>query len=70
MLDCDIVVSESELQSRYYACFRTNTLGMGMNPFIPSYGLDSNISPFYKDGFFIKQLMKDDTLLKENKDFR
>ena len=26
VLDCDILVSESELQSRYYVHFRTNTL--------------------------------------------
>ena len=37
--DCEIVVSEFELQSRYYAHFRANTLGKGMNPFIiPSMG--------------------------------
>ena len=29
-----IVVSEFELQSRYYVHFRTNTLGNGMNPLI------------------------------------
>ena len=33
-LDCDIVVSEFELQSRYYVHFRTNTLGKGMNPLL------------------------------------
>ena len=32
--DCDIVVNEFELQSRYYVHFRTNTLGKGMNPLI------------------------------------
>ena len=31
-MDCGIVVSEFELQSRYYVHFRTNTLGKGMNP--------------------------------------
>ena len=33
-MDCRIVVSEFELQSRYYIHFRTNTLGKGMNPLI------------------------------------
>ena len=33
-MDCGIVVSEFELQSRYYVHFRTNTLGKGMNPLI------------------------------------
>ena len=36
MLDCDIVVSMFELQSRYYVHFRTNALGKGMNLIIPS----------------------------------
>ena len=34
VLDCRIMVSEFELQSRYYVHFRTNTLGKGMNPVI------------------------------------
>ena len=33
-IDCEIVVSEFELQSRYDVHFRTNTLGKGMNPLI------------------------------------
>ena len=33
-LDCGTVVSEFELQSRYYVHFRTNTLEIGMNPLI------------------------------------
>ena len=33
-MDCEIVVSEFVLQSRYYVHFRTNTLGKGMNPLI------------------------------------
>ena len=32
--DCVTVVSEFELQSRYYIRFRTNTLGKGMNSLI------------------------------------
>ena len=31
-MDCEIVVSEFELQSLYYVHFRANTLGNGMNP--------------------------------------
>ena len=33
-MDCEIVVSEFVLQSRYYVHFRPNTLGKGMNPLI------------------------------------
>ena len=33
-MDCGIVVSEFELQSRYYVLFRANTLGKRMNPLI------------------------------------
>ena len=33
-MDCGIVVSEFELQSRYYIHFRANTIGKGMNPLI------------------------------------
>ena len=32
MAECGIVVSEFELQFRYYANFRTNTLGKVTNP--------------------------------------
>ena len=35
-MDCGIVVTEFELQSRYYVHFWTNTLGKGMNPLILS----------------------------------
>ena len=35
-MDCGIVVSEFELQSRYYIHFQANTLGKGMNPVILS----------------------------------
>ena len=34
IMDCEIVVSEFVLQSRYYVHFRANTLGKGMNPLI------------------------------------
>ena len=30
-LDCDIVVSEFEIKSRYYVHFQTKTIGKGMN---------------------------------------
>ena len=33
-MDCGIIISEFELQSRYYVHFRANTLGKGMNPLI------------------------------------
>ena len=33
-MNCGIVISEFELQSRYYVHFRANTLGKGMNPLI------------------------------------
>ena len=43
VLDCDIIVSEFERQSRYYIDFRTNTIEKGINPFIdPCYGLKSS----------------------------
>ena len=35
VLDCDIIVSGFELQSRYCVHFRTNTLEKGMNSHIP-----------------------------------
>ena len=34
-IDCEIVVSEFEFQSRHYVHFRENSLGKGMNPLIP-----------------------------------
>ena len=33
-MDCQNVVSEFVLQSRYYIHFWANTVGKGMNPFI------------------------------------
>ena len=54
-IDCGIVVSEFELQSRYYAPFRTNTFGKGMNPLIlPPMGLIVPLLFFYQGGFRIK----------------
>ena len=36
VLDSDIVVSKLKFQSHYYIIFQTNTLGKGMNYFIPT----------------------------------
>ena len=33
-INYELAANEFELQSRYYAHFRTNTLGKGMNPLI------------------------------------
>ena len=39
VMDCRIVVSEFELQSRYYVHFRTNFLGKSINPLtLPAVG--------------------------------
>ena len=35
VVDCDIIVIEFELRSRYYIHFWTNTIGKGMNSLIP-----------------------------------
>ena len=41
MESCDIGLNESLFQLRYYVLFRINTLGKGMDPFIPlSYWLN------------------------------
>ena len=50
VLDCDLEVSKLEFQLSYYFPFRTNTLGKGMNTFIPS---TVSLFLFYKDGFGI-----------------
>ena len=45
ILDCNIIVSEFEMQSCYYIHFLTNILGKGMRPLISlSYELNSNIA--------------------------
>ena len=36
VLQCDIVVNEFNLQSRYYVHFKDNTLGKGMKPLFSS----------------------------------
>ena len=51
-LNSRIVVSESGLQSKYYVQFQTNTLGKGMNPFIPpNHGLNSTLTVL-QEGWF------------------
>ena len=48
-LDFGIVVSELELQSRYYVHLWTNTLGKGVDPIYPSsYGLNSTTTVLLK----------------------
>ena len=37
VLNCDIVVSHSELQSCYYVHFQINTFGKGISPISSSY---------------------------------
>ena len=54
-IDCGLVISEFELQSRYYVHFRANTLGKGMNPLIPpAMGQILSLLFFKKDDFGIK----------------
>ena len=36
VLDCDIIVREFELQSRYYIRFWIDILRKGMNPLVPT----------------------------------
>ena len=45
---------EFEFQSRYYIHFRTNKLGIGMNPLILPVGWTLSLLFFNKDGFGIK----------------
>ena len=37
MLDCDIVVSKFDVQSRYYVHFWTNTFKQSMSLYLPNY---------------------------------
>ena len=51
MLDCDIIVSEFELQSH----FQTNILRVDMNPHVPTaMGQIVLFMFFYKEGFGIR----------------
>ena len=55
MLDCDIVVSEFELQSDCYIHFQTIIpLGKVWTLYFPSYGLNRTIDVLYKDYFGIR----------------
>ena len=46
-MDCEIVISDFVLQSRYYVYFQANTLGKGMNPIIlPAMGFIASL-PFF-----------------------
>ena len=48
----DIIVSDFEIQSRYYIYIRTDTFGKGMNFFtLLSKGLIVPLLSFYKKGF-------------------
>ena len=54
-MDCEIVVSEFDLQSCYYVHFQTNTLRKGMNPLIlPAMGWIVSLLFFLENGFGIK----------------
>ena len=57
VLDCNLKVSEFELQACYYVHFRTNTLGEGINPFLSplAIGEIETLLLFYND-CRIKQL--------------
>ena len=55
VLNCSLVVSEFELQSRYYVYFRTNALGKRTNPFIlPAMESIVSLLFLYKDDLDIK----------------
>ena len=54
-MDCEILVSEFVLQSRYYVHFRANTFGKGMNPLIlPAIGEIVPLLFFLENCFGIK----------------
>ena len=53
--DCDIIVSEFELQSRYYVYFQTNSIRKVMNSLIfPAIGKIISMLFFHKESFGIK----------------
>ena len=52
---CDVIVSQFDLQSRYYFYFQTTAFGKVMNPTIPtSHGLNSRAAVLLQEGFSIK----------------
>ena len=54
-MDCGIVVSEFNLQLRYYVHFRANSFGKGMNPLIlQAMGWIVPLLFFLENGFGIK----------------
>ena len=62
----DIVVSEFDIQSRYYVHFRINTRGKGMNPLIrPAMSYIEPLLSSYLDGFGIKHPTKVDIPLNK-----
>ena len=67
VLDCDIVVNEFKLKSRYYIQFCTNTFVKGMKPFILILRAIDEIVPllFYNNGFAIRLPTKVDMPLKK-----
>ena len=55
VLDCDIVVSEFELQSRICNSLSDKQTGREYEPpYPPSFGLNSSTTVFYQDGFGIE----------------
>ena len=59
VIDCDIVVSKFEVQSRYYVYFRTNAHGKGLNPLVPlDIGLIVLFVSFKKDFFVLNNPRK------------
>ena len=66
-MDCGIVVSEFELQLRYYIHFRTHTIGKDIKQLIlPTIGYIVRLLFFLENGFGIKQpTMVDMPLNKE-----
>ena len=50
-LEYGIVVSEFELQSRYYVHFRTNTLAKGMNPAYPPDSVLNSTTTVFLEGW-------------------
>ena len=64
VLDCQIVLSELELKSRYYVLFRTSIKGISACPPSGEY-LISTTTVLLKGGFGIKYSSKVDMPLKQ-----
>ena len=67
VLDCNIKVSDFDLQSRYHLQVRKNNLGRSTEPplSLPAMGWVVSLLFFSKDSFGIKQPSKFDMLLKQ-----